>query len=110
MPDCSASRKGSERGVPRATSKTSGQPILNLFEKITGVFRAQIQKKKRRTGLLKHGIQSIGHADVAHLRERAQKRLDAPDEVRVLRVEDANRGRIHAAAISCLNRTSGSKI
>ena len=82
----------------------------DLFEKITGLFRAQIQKEKRRTALLKHGIQSIGHADVAHLRERAQKRLDAPDEVRVLRIEDANRGRTHAAAISCLNRTSGSKI
>ncbi len=67
--------------------------ILNLFEKITGLFRAQIQKEKRRSGLLKHGIQSIGRTDMAHLRERAQKRLDAPDEVRVLRVEDANRER-----------------
>ena len=56
--------------------KTSGQSVLDLFEKVAGFFRAQIQKENRRTGLLEHGIQPIGHAHVANLRQRAMNRLD----------------------------------
>ena len=55
--------------------------LLDLFEKVPGFPGAQIQKKHRGTGLLKHSVQPIREAHMAHLRQRAQERFDAPDEV-----------------------------
>jgi hypothetical protein len=62
---------------------------LNLFEKIAGFFRAQIEDKNGRTVLLQDGVEAVRRRNVAHLRQRRQKSLRAADEVGILRIEDA---------------------
>ena len=47
---------------------------------------------------------------MSHLRDRARKCFYPPNEIRILSVEDADRGRDHAAATLLSKRTRGSKM
>ena len=84
--------------------------LLHLIEQIARIFRAQINEHDRGAGLLQNGIEPICFSDVTQLRNDAEEGFDPPDEVRILRIQDADRGRNHAAATSLAKRTSGKRI
>ena len=110
MPACSASRNGSERRVPKADDQNLRPFRLHLLEQIVTFLAAQIEQEQGRTVLLEDGLEPLGLVDVADLGETAKKSARSPNEIGVLRVENARGGEDHAAATSSWKRTRGSRM
>jgi hypothetical protein len=73
---------------------------LRLHQQILTFLAAQIEQEQGRPILLENGVESLGLRNMMDLGETVKISVRSPNEIGVLRVENARDGYDHAAATS----------
>ena len=83
---------------------------LHLHQQIVTFLAAQIEQEQGRPILLEDGVEPLGLRNMPDLGETAKISVRSPNEIGVLRVENARDGYDHAAATSSWKRSKGSRM
>src|SRR5690242_20600207 len=81
-----------------------------VFHQVASFRSAQVENEHGGAGLLQDDVEALGRLNLPYFGQAAGKGLDSPNEFGVLAVDNADRGKDHAATTSLSKRTSGSRI
>src|SRR5262249_41716156 len=82
----------------------------HFLEQLVALAIPQIKEENSRGTLLHYRVEPCGCLHQSNLDPIAKKRAGSPNEMEVLRINDAGRGENHAAATSSWKRTRGRRI